>query len=35
MSNYFKHETVVVDSDCEIGSGSKIWHFSHMIKRIK
>ena len=31
MSNYFKHETAVVDSDCEIGSGSKIWHFSHIM----
>ena len=31
MNNYFKHETAVVDSDCEIGSGSKIWHFSHIM----
>ena len=31
MNNYFKHESAVVDSDCEIGSGSKIWHFSHIM----
>ena len=26
------HETAVVDPDCEIGSGTKIWHFSHVIR---
>jgi UDP-2-acetamido-3-amino-2,3-dideoxy-glucuronate N-acetyltransferase len=26
------HETAVVDPGCEIGSGTKIWHFSHVIK---
>ncbi len=31
MKNYFKHETAVIDSDCEIGNGSKIWHFSHIM----
>ena len=31
MNNYYKHETAVIDSDCEIGSGSKIWHFSHIM----
>ncbi|MDA7707528.1 N-acetyltransferase [Flavobacteriaceae bacterium] len=31
MKNYFKHETAIVDSDCEIGQGSKIWHFSHIM----
>ena len=31
MENYFKHDTAVVDSDCEIGNGSKIWHFSHIM----
>jgi UDP-2-acetamido-3-amino-2,3-dideoxy-glucuronate N-acetyltransferase len=29
--NYFKHETAVVDADCEIGAGTKIWHFSHLM----
>ena len=31
MKNYFQHETAVIDSDCEIGKGSKIWHFSHIM----
>ncbi len=31
MENYFKHDTAVVDSDCKIGSGTKIWHFSHIM----
>ena len=31
MKNYFKHEAAIVDSDCEIGQGSKIWHFSHIM----
>jgi len=30
--DYFVHETSVVDPGCEIGSGSKIWHFSHILK---
>lgn len=28
---YFAHETTVVDEGCEIGKGSKIWHFSHIM----
>ena len=28
---YFAHETAVIDSDCVIGSGTKIWHFSHIM----
>jgi UDP-2-acetamido-3-amino-2,3-dideoxy-glucuronate N-acetyltransferase len=27
---YFVHETAVVDEDCRIGAGTKIWHFSHI-----
>jgi UDP-2-acetamido-3-amino-2,3-dideoxy-glucuronate N-acetyltransferase len=30
-SNYFAHETSVVDPDCQIGEGTKIWHFSHIM----
>jgi len=26
------HETAVVDAGCEVGKGTKIWHFSHVIK---
>ncbi len=29
--NYFAHETAVIDEGCEIGSGTKIWHFSHIM----
>lgn len=30
--NYFAHDTAVVDEGCQIGSGSKIWHFSHIMQ---
>jgi UDP-2-acetamido-3-amino-2,3-dideoxy-glucuronate N-acetyltransferase len=29
--NYYAHETAVIDEGCEIGNGTKIWHFSHII----
>lgn len=28
---YFKHESSYVDEDCQIGNGTKIWHFSHIM----
>lgn len=28
---YFVHPTAVVDEGCEIGEGTKIWHFSHLM----
>lgn len=32
MSNpYFAHETAVIDDHCQIGKGTKIWHFSHIM----
>ncbi len=30
--NYFKHDSAYVDEPCEIGEGTKIWHFSHIQK---
>ena len=30
-TNYFSHETAVIDQDCFIGEGTKIWHFSHIM----
>ena len=33
--NFFAHETVAIDEDCKIGSGTKIWHFSHVLSRSK
>jgi UDP-2-acetamido-3-amino-2,3-dideoxy-glucuronate N-acetyltransferase len=29
---YFKHESAYVDEPCTIGEGTKIWHFSHVMK---
>ncbi len=29
--NYFAHETAVIDENCNIGEGTKIWHFSHIM----
>ena len=29
--DYFAHETAVIDTDCIIGNGTKIWHFSHIM----
>jgi UDP-2-acetamido-3-amino-2,3-dideoxy-glucuronate N-acetyltransferase len=33
--DYFVHETAVIDSPCEIGAGTKIWHFSHIMSNSK
>ncbi len=30
-NNYFAHETAVIDDNCDIGDGTKIWHFSHIM----
>lgn len=29
--SYFAHESAYIDSDCQIGEGTKIWHFSHIM----
>ena len=29
--SYFAHETACIDEGCEIGAGTKIWHFSHIM----
>ena len=29
---YFVHESSFVDEPCQIGPGTKIWHFSHVMK---
>jgi UDP-2-acetamido-3-amino-2,3-dideoxy-glucuronate N-acetyltransferase len=31
-ANYFVHESSYVDEPCEIGEGTKIWHFSHVMQ---
>ncbi|TMM58954.1 N-acetyltransferase [Maribacter algarum] len=30
-TNFFAHETAVIDDGCIIGKDSKIWHFSHIM----
>ena len=35
MQSIFAHETAVIDDDCEIGSETKIWHFSHIMSHCK
>jgi UDP-2-acetamido-3-amino-2,3-dideoxy-glucuronate N-acetyltransferase len=34
-NSYFVHPTAVVDEGCEIGSGTKVWHFSHIMSGCK
>ena len=31
-SEYYVHESAYVDEPCQIGRGTKIWHFSHIMK---
>lgn len=30
-TDFFAHESAVVDEGCKIGKGTKIWHFSHIM----
>lgn len=32
---FFVHETAILDEGCEIGKGTKIWHFSHIMSACK
>ena len=31
---YFAHESAYIDHPCEIGEGTKIWHFSHVMRDV-
>lgn len=31
-SSFFVHPTAVIDEGCEVGEGTKVWHFSHVQK---
>jgi UDP-2-acetamido-3-amino-2,3-dideoxy-glucuronate N-acetyltransferase len=31
-AKYFAHPTAVIDQPCQIGDGTKIWHFSHIME---
>ncbi|MDB4334739.1 N-acetyltransferase [bacterium] len=33
MKPYFAHPTAVIDEKCDIGDGTKIWHFSHIMSQ--
>lgn len=35
VSGIFVHESSYVDEPCQIGTGTKIWHFSHIMKNSK
>lgn len=35
QKNYFVHESSYIDMPCEIGEGTKIWHFSHIQKNTR
>lgn len=35
MSQYSAHPSAVIDENCEIGEGTKIWHFSHIMSGCK
>jgi UDP-2-acetamido-3-amino-2,3-dideoxy-glucuronate N-acetyltransferase len=32
MSEFYVHPTAVIDEGCTIGAGTKIWHFSHVMR---
>src|SRR5215204_2849533 len=29
--DYYTHPTAVIDAGCQIGAGTRIWHFSHIM----
>lgn len=33
--NFYAHPTAVIDEGCEIGKGTKVWHFSHIMPNCK
>ncbi len=33
--NYHAHETAVIDKGCTIGTGTRIWHFTHLMTGCK
>jgi UDP-2-acetamido-3-amino-2,3-dideoxy-glucuronate N-acetyltransferase len=34
-ASHFVHSSSFVDEPCEIGAGTKIWHFSHIMKNCR
>jgi UDP-2-acetamido-3-amino-2,3-dideoxy-glucuronate N-acetyltransferase len=35
QKDYFAHTSAFIDEGCEIGNGTKIWHFSHIMSNCK
>lgn len=35
MKDYFVHESSYIDENVEIGAGTKVWHFSHILSGAK
>jgi len=35
MTSYTAHSSAIIDENCEIGEGTKIWHFSHIMSGSK
>jgi len=33
MDNFFSHDSAIIDENCKIGLGTKIWHFSHIMSK--
>ena len=29
--NYYSHPSAIIDEGCQVGEGTKIWHFSHLM----
>ena len=34
-NGFFAHPTAVLDDGCRIGAGTRIWHFSHILKGVR
>lgn len=34
MSNYYQHPSAIIDSGAVVGTGSKIWHFCHIMPEV-
>jgi UDP-2-acetamido-3-amino-2,3-dideoxy-glucuronate N-acetyltransferase len=34
VKSFFAHETSIVEEPCQIGEGTKIWHFSHIMPEV-
>lgn len=35
MKDFFVHESAYIDEGCFIGTGTKVWHFSHILRGVK